>query len=208
MKVPATPPAPLSLDRDHHIKEFQGPLWRIFRTAGAHAVTWDELRHFGPLPDMRFDPHPLPLDHYPDVAVMYTATQSYTAIGEVYQEERMIYRSSGGATIAAWRPARPLELLDLTTNWPVLNGAAASMMMDDKRHTQVWARAIAEQFDSAIDGLYHQSSINNEPLITLFSRTEQLPAFPARPLFHALLSDPAADPIVKRAKKELEYDSV
>lgn len=208
MKVPQTPPDRFVLDESLHVRGFGEVLWRVFRTTGPHATTWNQLRHFGPLREMRFDPHPPPAQVYPETGVMYTATWSHTAIGEVFQSTRVIDRAMGGRTIAAWIPSRPLNLLDLTTNWPVLNGAAAAMMMDDKSTTQAWARAIDERFGDELDGLYHQSSINNQPLVTLFSRTERVPAFPARPSFSALLSDTTADEIVAKAMWELGYQAL
>jgi hypothetical protein len=207
VKVPATPPDDFVFELEH-IREYQGPLWRVFRTEGPHALEWDQLRHYGPIPDMRFDPQPPPPGEHVENGVMYTATHSYTALGEVYQEDRVIDRAAGGATIASWIPSRVLKLLDLTTNWPVLNGAAASMMMDDKKTTRAWAAAIFDQLGDHIDGLYHQSSINNQPLVTLFSGTEVNSAFPARVNFSALLSDTLADELVKRAKKRLGYTSL
>jgi hypothetical protein len=157
---------------------------------------------------MRFDPQPPPPGSHPSVGVMYTATRPHTALGEVYQATRVIDRSFGRAAIASWTPARELTLLDLTTNWPVLNGAAAAMTMDDKRSTQAWARAIDEQLGAELDGLYHQSSINNEPLITLFSRTERNPAFPTHLSFSSLLLDTTADEIIAQATKRLGYASL
>lgn len=206
-KVPATPPDTFVLDEVQHLRSFEGALWRVFRTEGPHAVTWDQLRHYGPVPGMRFDPHPLPTGMHRESGVMYAATRSHTALGEVFQSTRVIDRSMGGATIAAWIPSRTLRLLDLTSNWPVLNGAAAAMMMDDKTTTQAWARAIDQRHGGELDGLYHQSSINSEPLVTLFSRTERVPAFPARPSLSALLSDTTADEIVARAMWQLGYRS-
>lgn len=207
MKVPPTPP-PSFVINPPHIRTFQGVLWRVFRTEGAHPVAWNQLRHYGPMEDMRFDPHPPPKGRHPGVGVMYTATQAYTALGEVYQGDRVIDRTAGGATIAAWGPSRPLLLLDLTSNWPVLNGAAAAIMMDDKANTRSWAQAIDERYGDALDGLFHQSSINNEPLVTLFSRTERVPAVPARVRFSARLSDTTADEIVDLAKEYLSYESL
>lgn len=208
MKVPPTPPPAFTINYRSHVRTFEGSLWRVFRTEGARPVAWNQLRHYGPIPDMRFDPQPLPADTYPDTGVMYAATRPYTALGEAYQGDRVIDRSMGGATIVAWVPSRELMLLDLTSNWPVLNGAAAAMMMDDKATTQAWARAIYERHGDALDGLYHQSSINNEPLVTLFSRTEKLPAFPARVRFSARLTDTTADEIVAQATRMLGYASL
>lgn len=207
MKVPDAPPAEF-IFQPAHVRLFDGPLWRVFRTQGPHAVAWNQLRHYGPVPGMRFDPHPPPPGEHRDIGVLYAATLPATALGEVYQATRVIDRSAGGATVASWIPSRELSLLDLTSNWPVLNGAAAAMMMDDKSTTQVWARAICERHGDILDGLYHQSSINNEPLVTLFSRTQSVPAFPRRLSFSALLSDTTADEIVAQATRHLGYASL
>lgn len=207
MKVPATPPGSFTVeaaDRRVH----SGLLWRVYRTEGAHALDWDRLRHHGPVPGQRWDPHPLPRGDHADVGVMYTAVGALTALGEVYQDRRAITRDQGGATLVAWVPSRPLTLLDLTTTWPVRNGASASIMMGPKRHTQAWARAVDQRLGDDVDGLYTLSSITGEPVITLFSRTERFPAFPPRPRFHALLSDAIADPIVQLAVEELGYTSL
>ncbi|WP_136054528.1 RES domain-containing protein [Microbacterium sp. K24] len=205
-KVPS-PPAVLKLDQARHIVEFQAPLWRVYRTQGGYPQTWDELRHFGPVDNMRFDPHPLPPGIHADSGVLYAATLPHTALGEVYQETRNIQRAFQGNAIVSWTPTRPLVLLDLTSNWPVINGGAASMQMDAKERTCEWARAIDQQFGADIDGLSHRSSINHQPMVTLFARTERIPAFPARPAFHALLIDPSADMIVDRAVQELGFTS-
>ena len=60
----------------------------------------------------------------------------------------------------------------------------------------------------AIDGLYHQSSINNEPLVTLFRRATFITAFPKRPSFYALLDDASADVIIYEAVRKLGYQPV
>jgi hypothetical protein len=205
-KVPS-PPAVLKLDPATHIVEFHAPLWRVYKTRGGYPQAWDELRHFGPVDDMRFDPHPLPQGIHSDSGVLYAATLPHTALGEVYQETRHIQRAFQGNAIVSWTPTRPLALLDLTSNWPVINGGAASMQMDDKEHTREWAHAIDLQFGADIDGLAHRSSINDQPMVTLFARTERVPAFPARPAFHAMLIDPSADMIVDLAVQELGFTS-
>lgn len=204
MKVPPIPPAEF-ITEDEHLTQYEGPLWRLFRTEGPHALPWNELRHYGPVPNMRFDPHPEPKAIHPNVGVSYTASLPFTAIGEVFQQFRVIDRTSGRPTLTSWFPARPLKLLNLTTNWPVKNGAAAAMMMGSKRNTQAWARAIHEEHGQELDGLFHQSSINNQPLITLFTRSERVPAFPQRVGFSVLLSDTGADEIVDEARRILGY---
>lgn len=206
-KVPS-PPSALTLDPAKHVVQFKDPLWRVYSTTGEHPQVWNELRHFGPAKGMRFDPHPLPPQVHADVGVLYAATLPHTALGEVYQETRIIDRGFRGNAIVSWTPSRPLQLIDLTSNWPVANGGAASMQMDAKERTSEWARAAYEQFGSDIDGFFHLSSINNQPMVTMFSRVERVPAFPARPAFHALLVDSSADMIIDLAVTELNYGSV
>lgn len=135
---------------------------------------------------------------------IYTAGQAFFVAGNSCNAWRP---RKYGPVLAGWYPSRELKLLYLTTNWPVLNGASASMMMDDKSTTQAWARAIDDRYNHEIDGLYHLSSITSEPLVTLFRRTEAIPAFPARVAFSTPLSAAAADEIVYHARKNLSYSS-
>ncbi|MCI9889348.1 RES family NAD+ phosphorylase [Micrococcales bacterium 31B] len=207
-KVPAAPPPHLTTDWNRHIRDFRGPLWRAYATGGAHPQAWNSLRHFGPAPGMRFDPHPLPQGHHDHVGVMYTATLPTTSLAEVFQSSRVIERSLDARAMVSWRPTRTLKLLVLTTNWPVLNGSAAAMMMDAKHNTQPWARAIHEHLRNDIDGLYHLSSLTSQPLVTLFSGAVSNPSFPARPDFNVLLAARAADIIIDQATRDLGYGSV
>ena len=79
-KVPRTPPEPLTrVDSD--ILAVSDPLWRIGKTTGPHALSWDTLREAGPLGHMRWDPHHEPQSTQPDRAVMYAATDVVTWSG-------------------------------------------------------------------------------------------------------------------------------
>ncbi|MFJ4998525.1 RES domain-containing protein [Microbacterium sp. NPDC088619] len=202
-KVPATPPATLTLDASEHLKTYDGVLWRVFATRGAHPQAWDELRHFGPVETMRFDPHPEPQQHHAKYGVMYTAGRSTTALGEVFQRRRLINRHARGSTLAAWRPTRELKLLDLTSNWPVVNGTTASIQMGPKRYTRTWANAIHDQLGADIDGLYHMSSIDFGPMVTLFTRAED--SFPLLPLVHTRLDSSSANIYLAKAARKLGY---
>lgn len=206
MKVPVTPPDTFTTD-GQHLRTFgaDAALWRIYRTSGPHPTAWDALRHYGPIAKQRWDPHASPVGMDPDAGVLYASADPTTAFGEVYQDRRVIARAQGAPALVAWQPARDLTLLDLTTNWPVVNGSAASMMMGDKRSTQAWARAIDMRLGDRVDGLYALSSITSRPVITLFSRTEREPAFPLRPQLHALLTDASIDAVIDRAARELGY---
>ena len=202
-KVPAAPPAPLILDPAAHITPYDGTLWRVYATRGAHPQAWNELRHFGPIESMRFDPHPAPPRQHPDHGVMYTAVESHTALGEVFQRTRVINRRARVNTLVAWRPTRELQLLDLTSDWPVVNGASASIMMAAKRHTRTWANAIHDQLGADIDGLSHVSSINLGPMVTLFTRAAD--SFPEFPLVHTRLDSASANVYLAKAVKRLAY---
>jgi hypothetical protein len=204
-KFPRVPAGPLRFDPGSDVRVWRGPLWSIFATVGPHALAWNELRHFGPATGMRFDPHPLPPGVH-DVGVMYCATGPVTAFAEVFQASRRISRSELGRTLVSFTPARDLQLLDLTANWPVKNGGAASMQMGPKRHTQNWAREIQSQLGDRIDGLWHYSSLTSEPMVTLFSRAEVDSIFETYPESRVALADAMADLDVYIAASELGYD--
>ncbi|WP_157962580.1 RES family NAD+ phosphorylase [Homoserinimonas sp. OAct 916] len=206
-KVAPTPPSKF-VTHPEHFREYDGQLWRIFRSQSRRLYSWDQLREHGPVLGVRFDPHPLPPGDHAGYGVMYTSADAITAFAEVYQGSRVIDRISEAPILVGWKPTRKLELLDLTTNWPVLNTAAAAMMMDDKVSTQAWAREIYSQLGTQIDGLYHQSSIDNQPMITLFSRAKTQMSFPSLPSFNALLNHSAAEAIVDLAADRLGYSVI
>lgn len=201
-KIPL-PPATLTLDPAVDIVRHEGFLFRVYATAGDHPQDWDELREFGPIPDMRFDPHPSPIGDHPGYGVMYTGLDHVTALAEVYQEEHVIDRGVKGNALVFWEVTRPLELLDLTERWPVRNKGAAAMQMGDKANTSAWAHAIRTQFADQVDGLYHRSSVDNQLMITLFERSRD--SFPDRPDFNELLIDSACDELILDACEVLEY---
>lgn len=203
-KIPL-PPATLTIGPSD-IVPYTGFLYRVYPTEGDHPQDWDELREYGPIPGMRFDPHPPPTGDHPGVGVMYTALAPSTALAEVYQDSHIIDRTLKGNALVTWEVTRPLELLDLTQHWPVRNHGAAAMQMGDKEHTPAWAHAIHTQFGHRIDGLFHRSSVDNQPMITLFERSKD--SFPDRPDFNELLTDPACDPVILKACTTLNYASV
>jgi hypothetical protein len=58
-KAPRTPPDQL-IREPHDIADYTGTLWRVHRTESEHVLPWNALRTYGPLPSMRWDPHPGP----------------------------------------------------------------------------------------------------------------------------------------------------
>ena len=204
MKLTAAPPTSFKTDPDKHFRTPDDALWRVYYRASAHPAAWNKLREFGPVEDMRFDPHPLPKGVHPGIGVTYAASSSQTALAEAFQE-RLIDRRDMHPAIAGWVPTRPLTLLDLTSRWPVLNKGAAAIMMGDKEYTQAWARAIEYQLRDEIDGLYYLSSVDSQPCMALFTRTQRVNAWPARPDFAVALSDPALKPIMADMVEEYDY---
>lgn len=203
----STPPARLALDPGKHLEMFDGVLWRVTATSGAHPQAWNELREYGPIPGMRFDPHPPPEGPSPGVGFLYSARKITTALAEVFHHTRVIDRSFRGAALVGWRVTRPLRLLDLTGTWPVENYGAAALQMGEKTHTSEWARAIADQFGDTVDGLSHRSSVDNGHMVTLFARSRRQESFPRRPSFHELLSSAACDELILHACDELNYSA-
>lgn len=199
------PPASFQTDPEHLI-EYDGPLWRVYRQGGRHPSSWDELRHFGPARGMRFDPHPPPAGVHPAIGVTYAATRPRTALAEFFQATRVINRSRDRVAIASWVPTRPLVLLDLSSNWPIMNGAAASIQMGPKRDTQKWAHAVHERMGDDVDGLWSLSSMTGEPMLSLFSRTKTVDAWPARPKSNHLLADTSVNEIVYAAAIKIGYE--
>ena len=206
MKVPPTPSGISFTVLKGEIVSFHHPLWRIHKTGGPHASRWNELRHFGPVPGMRFEPHPEPEQHHAATGVAYAAVAPASAFAEAFQVTRVIDRYAYSPALVSWIPSRPLSLLDLTGLWPIRNGAAAALsMQEDKDATSSWAREIYRQLGNDIDGLVHTSSLTHQPLVTLFSRVERDPAFPARPSFNAPLSSVTTDEIVDFVADQLNY---
>jgi RES domain len=99
------------------------PLWRLHRTSGAHVVVWNQLRYYGPIETMRFDPHDPP-PHVGDRGVSYAATDVPTVVAEVFATTPYVNLTRGDPYLTAWTSTRPLTLLDLTGGWPIRNGAS------------------------------------------------------------------------------------
>jgi hypothetical protein len=184
-KNPRTPPGPLTVEPGE-IVDFDGALWRIHRTTGAHPSAWDALRTYGPLPAMRWDPHPPPVADHPGCGVSYVATTPRTTFYEVFQDRPAI-TLTGSQSISAWTPARTLRLLDLTdSHWLVRHGASASLPHTRKDTCRSWARQIWEQLGTRIDGLLTPSTVNGAATVVLFDTAAT--SFPPAPGFTAPLT--------------------
>ena len=158
-------------------------LARIFRSAGEHALRWDEFRVAGPIATARFDPHPPTTDHRPADApgcgVMYVGLSLRTCLAEAFQGARVVDRHSGRPTLAVFRPARVLRLLDLTGTWPTRAGASQAISSGPRDRARAWARAIFAAYDD-IDGLWYPSSMDGgQPAVCLWERAADAVVGPA-----------------------------
>ncbi|WP_343900481.1 RES family NAD+ phosphorylase [Arthrobacter rhombi] len=201
-KNPRRPDRPLTLDvADIH--RCSGPLWRIHRSVGTHRMEWNGLREFGPLPQFRWEPHPLPMQNHPGVGVSYTAANYVTAFAEVFQERRAITLTEQHV-LAAWLPSRTLELLDLSGNyWALHHGASASLPGAPKSTCRNWAATIFAELGSQIDGLYVPSTVTGDPMAVLFARAAT--AFPPAPGFSRPLTHVSVEKLALQAADTLRW---
>lgn len=184
-KNPMRPPRPLTAVPSDMVT-YTGALWRVHRTTGRHRQRWDDLRDFGPIRDMRWDPHPPPPGVQPAGAVSYAGTDVVTAFAEAFQKRRVLTLSAGQA-LAGWQPGRPLRLLDLTGSWLLHNQASASLPGGRKDRCRNWSRVIRETWPD-LDGLWVRSSMTGVPMVVLYRPSES--SFPASPQLSRPLDSP------------------
>lgn len=203
-KNPRTPPDPLTI-RPTDIVAYgtDAPLFRIHTIRGHHPAPWNGLREFGPLSQMRWDPHPSPRGAHPGIGVAYCATDPTTAFAEVFQSRRRI-RITPDQAFSAWFPARTLRLLDLTGLWATVNGASASLHAAPKPTCRAWAQAIHESsMEQRLDGLFVPSTMTLAPMAVLCSPARD--AFPAAPHFSELLTHGAVRTLARKAGHALGW---
>src|SRR5690625_5261096 len=138
-KHPRTPPSLLTREDDDLVTKV-GPLWRVHRTQGPNVLPWNVLRQWGPAADCRWEPHREPSAVHPDEGVSYTAVDLATAVVEAFQVTRRIDPHTGRPKATSWTPTRPLRLLNLTDDWFLRNGAAASLLSAPHGTCRAWAR--------------------------------------------------------------------
>jgi hypothetical protein len=186
-KAPRTPPEQLIREPDDSV-EYTGTLWRVHRTEGEHVLAWNKLRTYGPLPSMRWDPHPGPQPSSGD-GVLCAAVDVATSLAEVYQTTRVIDTRAGAPNLTAWQPHRRLRLLDLSGTWLLRNTASAALLAAPRSICRRWARAIYTTWPE-LDGLYVPSTMTGRPNIVLWNAAaDSIPAMPSfsRPLTHPLV---------------------
>jgi hypothetical protein len=200
-KAPRTPPAQLIREPDDSA-DYSDTLWRVHRTQGEHVLAWNTLRTYGPLPSMRWDPHPGPEPSSRAEGVLYAAADVATSLAEVYQTTRMIDTRAGAPTLTAWQPQRRLHLLDLSGTWLLRNTASAALLAAPRSTCRRWARAIYTTWPD-LDGLYVPSTMTGRPNIVLW--TAAADSFPPMPLFSRPLTHPLVWSIAQAAAAEIGY---
>jgi len=151
---------------------------------------------------MRYDPQPEPTGPSSE-GVMYTATSLATALAETFQTTRVVDSRSFGPQVTAWTPTRDLDLLDLTGNWALRNGAAFALATAPKSTCRAWARQIRATWPD-LDGLWAPSTMTGDANVALWSPGRS--SLPASPSFSRPLADPTVRAIAARiAHQELGY---
>lgn len=182
----------------------QRDLWRLHTPAGDHPLRWNDLRTYGPLPSGRFDPWlPPPGGREADpvtTGVGYLALDIPTCLSEVFQARRIVDRE-GGAQLTAFKPTRPLRLLDLRGVWPIAIGASHLINSGPKDRCRAWAHAIRSVRPDC-DGLRYTGMAGRD-CIALYAPPGD--AFPALPAFTKPLADPALDSYIAQAAEQIGY---
>lgn len=177
-------------------------LWRVMRTSGPHVLPWGLTRRYGPLTQMRWDPHPAPRGEHIDVGVLYAALDITTTLAEAFAATRCVETTAGNPHLVSWVPTRPLRLLDLTGGWALRNRAAHSLAGATKDTCRSWAREICTAF-ADLDGLCAVSTMTGHPSIVLFARAED--SIPDSPATSRPLTDPTVLLVLSVAAAEIGY---
>lgn len=202
VKLPRTPPAPLTID-DPDLTAWPHPLMtRIHGITGDYALSWHQLRHFGPTPT-RFDPHPPPPRHHPDYAVLYAAADLDTALAEVFQRGRVVQPGAPNRpTLTIWQPTRNLRLLDIRGQWPLRHGASHALNTGPHTVCRRWAHAVAAH-PQQVDGILYISSMTGADAAALFLPGAD--SFPAAPELSLPLDHPGMITPVTAAARRIAY---
>lgn len=181
-------------------------LARVYYTAGRHATTWNEFRHFGPL-NVRWDHHAATAAGWPQSQVRgicYAARDAQTCFAESFQSTRRIDRAFQAPWLVVFETIAPLRVLDLTEELTRM-GATAAIHSGSRRRARGWARDVYEAFGE-MQGVQYPSPMNGgAAAFALNERALNTPLFAAHPLLHrALADDLMLDPL-KHAAQALGY---
>ncbi len=183
-------------------------LWRIYFRGGSHPATWDQMRHYGPLENARFDHH-LDPSKVQDRGIIYAATRDdaiATCVAEVFQDTRLVDTRRNEPWLAAFTLMEDVALLNLTGKWPTRARASANINSGQRPRCRRWSRVIYDAYPD-LEGLYYASSMNgNEPAVAIYERASN--ALPRSPVLNRPLSDAPLLIPLKRITAELGYDLI
>ena len=200
-RAPRTPPEQFKSEPGDHIS-YTGALWRVHRTEGEYVLPWNTLRTYGPLPSMRWDPHPGAQPSLGLQGVLYAAADIATSLAKTYQTTRVIDTRTGAPALSAWHSHRELRLLDLSGRWLVRNSASAALLAAPRSTCRRWAHAIHTTWPE-LDGLYVPSTMTGSPNLVLWNAAAD--SIPAMPSFSRSLSHPFVWSITEAAAAEIGY---
>lgn len=196
--VPPPPVAtPSGIPPEIHTLPAGAVLWRVYFRAGAHPGRWNRFRSFGPT-GARCDHHPPPRRRHRTRSILYASDSGPTSLAEVFQDTRVIDRSTDTPVLAAFRIVEDLQLLDLTGAWPTRAGASMAINSGPRGIARHWSRTIYAAYPE-VQGLRYASSMHaNQPAFALYERARS--ALPPSALMDLPLSDPGlAAPLAEAA---------
>ena len=170
-----------------HVLTAGAILWRIYFRGGSHPSRWNGFRTFGPT-NARFDHHPPPPKRHRGRSILYASDSGVTSVAEIFQQTRVIDRSTDTPALVAFRLTRDLVLLDLTGAWPTQAGASMAISSGSRAKARAWSRAIYAAYPH-VAGLRYASSMNaNQPTYALYERARS--SLPATPVLDLALATP------------------
>lgn len=211
--LPPPDPARFRSLRKGDVYQLAAPirLARIYPTAGAHPVSWQQFRTAGPLPTGRFD-------HHEDGAtrgIWYGAANRTAtgrrvdallgAVAETCADTHTIDRSVNARHVVLCEPARALKLLRLGSTWlPAAHGNAA-IFAGPRSRAQAWSRAIYAHYPD-LDGLYYPSS--NFPGSACVALYERAAGALTVPRLLRRLDEPGLRPYLEQVADDLGWPLV
>ena len=180
-------------------------LWRIYFGVGAHPGRWNAFRYFGPITSSRFDHH-LPPRQAQTRGILYATLGPHailTALGEVFQETRVIDRRRNEPWLAAIDLAGTVPLLDTGGDWPVRAGGNMAINSGNRGQARSWSQVIYDSYTD-IQGIWYPSSITNRECAALYERASG--ALPPAPAFNERLDSPKLLAWLSQLAEALNYD--
>jgi hypothetical protein len=181
-------------------------LWRIYFADGAYPTRWNAFRHSGPT-SSRFDHHLLP-KRIQARGILYATSGSdavLTALGEVFQETRVIDRRRNEPWLAAIDLGAALQLLDTCGSWPVRAGGNMAINSGNRGKARAWSRVIYDSYTDA-HGIWYPSSMTNGQCAALYERASG--AMSHAPAFNERLDSPKLLASLSQLADTLNYDLV